>query len=588
MADSTTCAAPTPRLPRKPVHNQTVCDVAGNTWRYDATTDSWYDRGTLEAPQTVTEDTNGLVTPDVFDRLTSLKSATNLAYGLPEELKIKPHTDVYWYLFHSSDKIIRFLPESENDLRIELDRGRFYALLRASSCRGPKGIKGIRGLPGADGRTLGDEPCVGTSSIENDGKKHNFSIRVETPLTTDIVIRLGNLVTPDLLIVMKLGEEETPQLISVDSRLKLDTTATLATIKYDKPTSRLTGSLIFLVSRSSGFCIYAHQKGPTGDPGDSGTCYVQTREQTVVHEDARFTNPMIALRLGALTNQVFTTSANLFGAACVNKLRFNAASPGYGSLYSGSAAGGRTLAVQKTLDACKPLGAFKPTMPVKVRPPLVLPTWEPRVDCSTVSTGETTDLNWIPMSGAQSDTVWQTIDGLGSPYYPWHIAIAVAPTPEIECNPCLGEQASNPPCPGNSPGGGGYDPQPPGSDTGGAVVGGGGAAGVIPYDLRITKDDKIFVCACIPSETALAPADIIYKSYGNATECGAAKAIICPTQEGLGYSFQWDLRSFILGNAPPTCRCVKSDTPPLPGGAQAVISRHITKEECEGALVDNC
>lgn len=576
MADSTTCAAPTPRLPRKPVHGQTVCDVAGNTWRYDAVTDSWYDRGTLEAPQTVTEDNNGLVTPDVYDRLVALKTATNSAHSLPEELKIKPHTDVYWYLFHSSDKIIRFLPESETDLRIELDRGRLYALLRASSCRGPKGIKGIKGRPGVDGLPIGDEPCVGTSSVEDGGKKHNFSIRVETPLTTDIVIRLGNLVTPDILIVMKL--DGAPQLITVDSRLKLDEAATLATIKYDKSISRLTGSFIFLAPRSSGLCIYAHQKGPTGDPGDPGTCFLQTKEQSVTHADARFTSPLIAMRLGSLANQVLTTSANLFGATCVNKLRFNAASADYGGLFTGSSVNGRTLAVQRTLAPCKPMGTFKPTLPVKARPALVLPAWEPRVDCSTVQSGEVTDLNWVPMTGAQSDTVWQNVYGLGSPYYPWHIAIAPAPTDKTDCNPCQGAEANNPPCPGNSPGGGGYDP--------GGGGGSGGGAGPT-YDLRTKVDHIIFICDCVPSETALPANEAVQSTHASQAECERAKAAFCPGDAPAGRSYRWDLRSFIKDNAPPACTCVKSNVPPLPD-SQAIISRHNSQAACEAAKAATC
>src|SRR5258708_4103745 len=106
-----TCPSVPKNLPTHSTDGTAVCDLVGNIWQFSGVKNAWIFRGTLTAPPTVTEATDGLVTPDVYNRIAFLKAATNNGMNIGDELKINPHTDVYWYLFDSSDKLIRFTPE---------------------------------------------------------------------------------------------------------------------------------------------------------------------------------------------------------------------------------------------------------------------------------------------------------------------------------------------------------------------------------------------------------------------------------------------------------------------------------------------
>jgi len=268
-----TCPIAPARLPRKPADGQAVCDELGNIYEYSAFEGGWIYRGALPAPPEVSESQDGMVTPDVFDRLTYMKQVLDNGNLIPPTFKLNPNVDAYWYLWESADHLIRFRPESEQDLRIEFDRSRFYQLLMKMSCPGDKGPVGDPGDPGPTG-TLLSEPCYGAlataappltyTDISPDGMAWSFAIKVITPLTTDISVRLYDQPPPasddstanaTILVPVSstvgaggtaIGTIGTSSAVTItvhDPHLKLDISKTSGAISYDPLSTLLSGTL---------------------------------------------------------------------------------------------------------------------------------------------------------------------------------------------------------------------------------------------------------------------------------------------------------------------------------------------------------
>ncbi len=187
-----------PRLPRKPDDGAEVCDKYGNRWRFSGEQESWISRGLLQTPVTVSETADGVITPDIFDRLQKVRTFVNSGFDL-KPLKIAPGRDAYWYYFRSSDKFVKFQPEGEDTLRIEVDRGRLFQVLMKQVCPGPRGEKGEIGDRGRGGRPGPAEICYEPSKIEQN--RLDFSIITPTPLLGDRTdIELPNNHVPDISV----------------------------------------------------------------------------------------------------------------------------------------------------------------------------------------------------------------------------------------------------------------------------------------------------------------------------------------------------------------------------------------------------
>lgn len=432
-----TCPTPPPRLPLNPHDGDTVCDAFGNIFKFQAVEDAWIFYGTLKTPKTVTENNDGAVPPEIFNRIQYIKSATNNGRDLPKELKIRPHTDSYWYLFHSSDKLFRFLPESESVLRIEIDRARLFTYLVKQSKRGQKGLlgnKGDKGLPANFNplSLLSDlctpEPpkdeCFKPESVSADGKTITFKLDVEILLDTNISLRLQKDDTSEPSIIIDVpvdGDNSKVTITIVDTALKLDQNNTKKSIKFDGRV--LSGSFILEDGIWSIFCIKARQKGPIGDKGDDAPCTLKPKECVIDDDSIKFTDPIISLRRGCNDNQFLSTTSNLFQIICVDKLRIDVASPGADQLISGSIISGRLLAAEVTLDQCKDLVKHTPAIKPLDMPKLELPEWKPQSDCQNNKYYDQSSLNWVPNSN--------------SPMYPWQISVPPRPSGQNVCDPCL-------------------------------------------------------------------------------------------------------------------------------------------------------
>ncbi len=186
---TTTCKLP--YLPKTAPADTEICDKYGNRWQFDQDGDAWISKGALVAPISVTEERDGAVTPDIFDKLSRLRKFEQTR-GNVAPLKLLPGADAYWYYFRSSDKFFRFKPEGEDVLRIEIDKGRLYQVLMKNACPGPKGDQGDQGDAGNNGIAGPDEICFQPAVSAN---KLDFAIHTPTPLLgdrSDISLPNGN------------------------------------------------------------------------------------------------------------------------------------------------------------------------------------------------------------------------------------------------------------------------------------------------------------------------------------------------------------------------------------------------------------
>jgi hypothetical protein len=107
-------------FPKNPNDGDEVVDTYGTRYRYEEQTRSWLTIGSLTTPQIASEEADGLVDSDLYQKLDKIKRYVDNG-GQFSSLKLRPGTDAYYYLFRSSDKTIRFTPEPNNVVRIEVD-----------------------------------------------------------------------------------------------------------------------------------------------------------------------------------------------------------------------------------------------------------------------------------------------------------------------------------------------------------------------------------------------------------------------------------------------------------------------------------
>lgn len=235
MADVPFCAnGQVPNLPVTATHGDELCDEYGNRFKYDAGQDAWISKGTISVPNVVSEDTNGVITPDIFDKLKKLEAYTAANTDI-KPLKILPGIGAYWYYFRSSDKLIRFRAEGEDQLRIEVDKGRIYQILLKNRCPGVRGPQGDRGDRGNAGRSPLVEPCFNPSKVV--GNRIDFAIYTPVPLYDGGPIELPNNHVPEIsvrLYAIDTNNTITAQKTDESGQLAY-LEATLAPIKAMRP-----------------------------------------------------------------------------------------------------------------------------------------------------------------------------------------------------------------------------------------------------------------------------------------------------------------------------------------------------------------
>jgi len=175
------------RLPIDPENGDEICDDRGNRYRFNGKTSTWIFIGAIHIPSTVTESTDGVITPEIFGKLRHVENIITNGVDF-SQFKIFPGTEGYWYYFRSGDKSIKFDVEGEDQLRIEIDSGRFHQIISKRSCKGQFGDKGTTGEDGDMGDSSPKELVFIPSDVDED--KIDFAIFTPTPLDKPISLRL--------------------------------------------------------------------------------------------------------------------------------------------------------------------------------------------------------------------------------------------------------------------------------------------------------------------------------------------------------------------------------------------------------------
>jgi hypothetical protein len=205
-----------PRFPQNPEDGREILDRYGNRWQYDIITKAWISKGVIAPYRTVDESNSGIITPEIFTKLKNLdyyNKTSSLA-----SFKISPAIDAYWYYFRSSDKLIKFKPEGNGTLRVEIDRGRLFQLLLKNRRTGPPGKEGDMGDPGSDGLP-GDSICDTVNGEPDyapvfDKDKLSFFIYTPTPLVSNGPLVLPNDHVPNISVRLYRITDDSNAIIS--------------------------------------------------------------------------------------------------------------------------------------------------------------------------------------------------------------------------------------------------------------------------------------------------------------------------------------------------------------------------------------
>lgn len=105
--------------PRLPTFGNTdgdqVVDQNDNQYEYNSELNEWVFMGQIASPDVVTEDEDGLVSPDIFRKLILIQDLMKRGIDFSRFKLDSPVENPYYYLFHSSDDLIRFTPEKNNE-----------------------------------------------------------------------------------------------------------------------------------------------------------------------------------------------------------------------------------------------------------------------------------------------------------------------------------------------------------------------------------------------------------------------------------------------------------------------------------------
>jgi hypothetical protein len=185
------------KFPKNPSDGDQVVDKYGNRWEFSQDDDAWLSKGVITSAPIVTEEQDGIITPDIYSKLDKLKTYVDTGVDL-RPFKLLPGTDAYWYYFRSSDKLFRFTREGDSVLRVEVDRGRLFQMLYKLVCQGPTGAIGDKGPDGPDGLAAADEICYDPSAVVQN--QLDFAIYTPTPLRLGGSIDLPNDHVPEISV----------------------------------------------------------------------------------------------------------------------------------------------------------------------------------------------------------------------------------------------------------------------------------------------------------------------------------------------------------------------------------------------------
>ena len=371
-----------PRLPNTGVDKDQILDSNGNIYQYSSETECWAEIGQVVVPDPVSIENDGIVTSNLFKKLELIKKLVDGGADFSLfKLQYKTDKPPYYFYFHSSDDSIRFYPESQNELRIEVDQGRLYQKLLRGCCKGPKGPKGDQGEPGLDGEPAADELPKQPSSVVDD--TFVFSSIVNLPIDTPVSFRIFE---EDQILEAIVPLDGSEIILTLDSSVEIEESATEFNISTGTDdTATISGQIKFLsgTTQINSWYYKVRQRGPKGETGNPGFGFFELQTQIVDDLNIRSSNAIISVRKSNLNNNIFFLQQPIFEEICVSNIKATQST----EPFSNDINQVKFAGVEVTTKDCKYVGThtYKTTITsigVDTTPPEIeFPAWSPTGDC---------------------------------------------------------------------------------------------------------------------------------------------------------------------------------------------------------------
>lgn len=345
-----------------PQNGDRVIDKYGVLWIYDARVKSWIDKGYVDVYGVVSEDSDGLVYPSLFEVVDSIDP--NKFNGL----KILDNAKASFYYVYSSDKTIKLKSEEhlgEHRLRVEVDQSVLARKFREFRCQGPRGERGDKGEQGITGIPAANEPIH--KLIDENGLVE-IEVEVATPIDTPVSLRL-------LRNQQQIGEF----LVYQDGEVAmafLDEYSLKEGTTYDVyVNNNILYATFELEGDLSGTWTYkARQTGPKGDGGDDGNWFLAI-EETEISDDNLVSNDAI-YEISKSGNDIGYSISTVNDNVCATGVI--PADPGFFKLRLATT---KFLAAKYMVPNCRDLVRWEYEKPIIVVPELDVPQWTPTECC---------------------------------------------------------------------------------------------------------------------------------------------------------------------------------------------------------------
>lgn len=388
----------TPQLPASGFSDgDRIIDSDGNVWEWNLEQNSWIVRGKADPIPDGSERTDGLVTPEVVRKLKMIQDLMD--QGVPfAPFKLKSRVqNPYFYYFQSSDGLIRFAPEGNGLLRMEIDRSRLYSMIVSRCCIGPDGKRGEQGAKGIDGKPAANEvfqnPIV-------DGSTLVIEAVVPTPIDTPISTRIYDSADEEIADVMIATDGSGEVSVVISNGYSIEITDMEAS--YDSTSEVLNLRIPFSEfpdgSDIIGWKFKSRQQGAKGEKGEDGKAYLEVVDRLV--EDSALESPeaVVSLRHSG-TSDLRSLSADMHTDICVSSL-----SAVEGDIPPSDLLSARLVAAEITTRDCKRIGHFDVkenfSNRLKKAPPLDLPSWTPADGCGQRNRWSAFRFNWWDFTGS--------------------------------------------------------------------------------------------------------------------------------------------------------------------------------------------
>ena len=422
-----------PKLPKNAPNGQQVCDVNGVIYQFDASTKAWIRKGYIATPGLVSSTSDGLITPDVYERVKQLQEMVDS--GLNFTLfKIAPALDSYWYYLTSHNRTVSFSAESPHDLRLEINRSMLTTLLSRYICAGSRGKQGVKGKTGKSG-------IPGPPELIQRAEVSGLTMPIDFPVISDIDTNISLRIYKDgigpviELLVPFNGSGVTVRNNTGLQIIDLPNTS----LVHSSETGRITGVISVIEAwPTATWTVRVGQIGKTGPRGVTGKRFFDIRTLNTTDESIMADRALVSLRHGAGTLYYYIDQ--IIDKHCVEKLNIKAdlcSITSTGQLYDLT-----FLAVKQVAEVCKDTTVFNFSRyldePDHLHPDLfncptaLFPDWTPMEACIRQRHWSSSQFLWTPLTAVPAaDVSWPAPDSRKprDPRYPWGIA---TPTPPGE------------------------------------------------------------------------------------------------------------------------------------------------------------